>query len=184
MLATGQAGQAARSVSCGRGTKCIPEAATTITPSPGALLETTREKPQWRLGSIRRWRDRRCGWWKCKPLGVPRPRAGVPSWPLLQCPPSGGSRAAGVPSSNSTGYRARLGPLRGCAPRAPPPAHAIQPSQLEALFELPKVMVEFSFRRWRSPYAERRNRLTTWRFVGTNHHLEKVVRDLASQTGT
>ena len=26
--------------------------------------------------------------------------------------------------------------------------------------------------------------LTTWRFVGTNHHLEKVVRDLASQPGT
>jgi hypothetical protein len=26
--------------------------------------------------------------------------------------------------------------------------------------------------------------LTTWRFVGTNHHIEKVVRDLASQPGT
>jgi hypothetical protein len=26
--------------------------------------------------------------------------------------------------------------------------------------------------------------LTTWRFVGTNHHLEKVVRDLATQRGT
>jgi hypothetical protein len=55
-------------------------------------------------------------------LGVPRPWVlGLGTECALPFPPSGGSRAAGVPSSHSTEYREALGPLR-----APPPAHAVR----------------------------------------------------------